>query len=440
MTAAPTSGQATADEAWWERWDEATRRRVLIIMSSSIFLVPVSTTIYLPSMVAIQNDLSATATEMAITLSLYTLAAGLMPLVYGPLSDRWGRRRILLVALLIYVGTSLWCALADDVWTLAIGRGLQAIGVSSCFVVSAAAVADVYPPERRGRAFGLLGVAPVLGPILGPLLGGVVADLFGWRAIFIALAVAGAIILVPALLLLPETLKPPTDVPPFRPWAPLLLLRDPGVAMLVAVGAGVFMAMYHYVTLAPFLGTRVHGLTELGLGFLFVPFGVGALFGTVIGGRMTDRLGTWPTVRVGVLGTLATMVAVYWMLETEGWLYPLYGMLLGAGFFSFFLRPAVGAAAIARVPAHAGAVSGLSASMMLIGGAFVSPVSTELEARTSALVAGLPFILFIALCLFIMWRSRHLFAGPTPTRGASGAVLDGDPPAVGLSVGSDSDA
>ena len=107
-------------------------------------------------------------TPVSLTLATHTLAVGVTPLLWGPLSDRRGRRVILLASPVLHAVTSAAEALAPDVWTFAAARGLQARGVSAAFVVGAGAIVDTHPPESRGRALGWMGVTPSSAPCSAP--------------------------------------------------------------------------------------------------------------------------------------------------------------------------------------------------------------------------------------------------------------------------------
>ena len=396
----------------WDAWKPAARRRVLLLVSLPAFLVPITTTIYLPSLVTIQHEFDTSATAVALTLSLYVLAAGVMALVYGPLVDRHGRRPVLLAALAIYVATSALCGLAWDIWSLAAARVLQAVGVSSSMVVGAAAISDVYPPAQRGRALGWFGVAPLIGPILGPPLGGAVAALAGWRAIFGVLAALGATVLAAVWFGLPETLHiVGGEAPvPRSPLAPFALLHDRGVLWLTLFGAVAFSAMYLTIALLPVQLDAVHGFGDRRIGLLFVPVGLAGLAGTLLGGRAADRWGHLRAMVVGGLLSPFGLLLFGYGIDDEALLWP---ALVGAALVSFamsFARPGLIAAALRRCPGQAGAVSAIASFTGTLAAALTVLVATDAVDRWSTLVAAAPLALLVALSVWLLVAGRGYYA------------------------------
>jgi len=167
--------------------------------------------VYTPVLAVIRDDLGCTNDEIIATISVYLAILGFMPLVWGPFSDAYGRRRALMIAAAVYTVTNLGCALAWDVWSLMVVRALQAVGSSAMLTVGAGAIADTFPKKERGRAMGYYLMGPLIGPVIGPSVGGVIAQFLGWRSIFYVIMALGALVLALIWFLMPETL------PPLRP-------------------------------------------------------------------------------------------------------------------------------------------------------------------------------------------------------------------------------
>src|SRR5262245_18758061 len=159
----------------------------------------------LPSLPATAETLEARPETLQLTVTLFLAGFALAQLVHGPLSDRLGRRRVLLGGLVVYIIGGLACWVAPSARLLVAARLLQALGACSGPVVGRAVIRDLYPPERAARVFGYMGTAMALTPILAPIVGGVVHVAYGWRAVYLTLAVLGAVFLGIASRLVPDT-------------------------------------------------------------------------------------------------------------------------------------------------------------------------------------------------------------------------------------------
>ena len=159
----------------------------------------------LPSLPATAEAFGVSAATVQLTVTLFLAGFAVAQLLHGPLSDRIGRRRVLLGGLVVYVIGGLACWAAASAPLLVVGRLLQALGAGSGPVVGRAVVRDLYGRARAARVLGYMGTAMALTPILAPIVGGFVHVAFGWRAVYLVLAACGAVFLGVATLLVPET-------------------------------------------------------------------------------------------------------------------------------------------------------------------------------------------------------------------------------------------
>jgi DHA1 family bicyclomycin/chloramphenicol resistance-like MFS transporter len=169
---------------------------------------PLSLDLYLPSLPRIGSDLGVSDGTIGLTLSgcIFGLAAG--QLLVGPLSDRFGRRRPLMIGLFAFVVTSLLCAVAPAAWFLIVMRVLQGLAGATGLVIGRATVRDLAPSERLAHIFSLLGLINGLAPIVAPLLGGLLLHVMPWRGLFVVLGCIGVVITSLAVMFLPESLPP----------------------------------------------------------------------------------------------------------------------------------------------------------------------------------------------------------------------------------------
>jgi DHA1 family bicyclomycin/chloramphenicol resistance-like MFS transporter len=282
--------------------------RLSFIVALLAMLAPFSIDTYLPSFPDIGRELGAGPVVLQQTLSLYLLAFAAMMLVYGPLSDAFGRRRVVLAALGVYVGASAGCALAasaDGLLAMRIGQGLAA---SAGLVIGRAVVRDVFAGAHAQRVLAQVMLIFGLGPALAPILGGWLHAAFGWRAVFWFLAALGFVVWVWAAAWLPETLAR-THRQPARPRAVAAAyrrtLRNPRFMLPVAVTFLSFGGFFLYVAGAPDILYRHLGLGADQFGYLFVPLVAGLMAGAFLSGRAAGRLSTGRTVAAG----FALMVA-----------------------------------------------------------------------------------------------------------------------------------
>ena len=167
---------------------------------------PLTTDMYLPSLPDIVRLLGATTAEGQLTISAYLVGFAVGQIVYGPLSDRHGRKPVLIGAIALYCFASLVCALSISIEMLIAARALQALGGCGGIVLARAVVRDLYSGSRAGRELSLIGSVMALAPVLAPIGGGMLQTAFGWQSVFLTLVLAGLSGVAVIWLLLPETL------------------------------------------------------------------------------------------------------------------------------------------------------------------------------------------------------------------------------------------
>src|SRR5471030_2193989 len=168
---------------------------------------PLTTDMYLPSLPDIARQLGASTAQVQLTISAYLIGFAVGQILYGPVSDRHGRKPVLLAALALYCVASLACALSTSIEMLIVARFVQALGGSGGIVLARAVVRDLYSGVRAGRELSLIGSVMALAPVLAPIVGGVLQTGFGWRSIFVTLIAAGLACASIVWFLLPETLS-----------------------------------------------------------------------------------------------------------------------------------------------------------------------------------------------------------------------------------------
>jgi DHA1 family bicyclomycin/chloramphenicol resistance-like MFS transporter len=281
----------------------AVGRALAVVLSLLTVFGPISMDLYLPVLPALTDELrSATSTaQLTITACLLGLAAG--QLVAGPLSDRLGRRRPLLIGVVAYVAVSLLCAASPTVETLVAARFVQGLAGGVGVVIAQAAGRDLYSGGRLLRYYGRLTVLGGLAAIVGPVIGGQLATVTDWRGIFVFLAAVGAALLVACLLVFRETLPSERRVS-----GGLVqtgrdvrrLLTDRVFLGAVLVTGFVNAALFAYLSGATFVLQGVYGLSPQGYSFAFGLNSLGFMVFGFAAGRTAERWSETGTLLVGI--------------------------------------------------------------------------------------------------------------------------------------------
>ncbi len=255
-------------------------------------LGPFSIDAYLPAFAGIQASLGATPLEIQHTLSGYLFAFGVMFLFHGALSDSFGRRPVIMVALVVYTLASVAAALTASAHGLIFWRVIQGLSVGAGMVVGRAMIRDLFGPEDAQRLMSLVTLFFGLAPAIAPVIGGWLFVGLGWRSIFWFLAVVGLLLVAVGWRFLPETL-PPTGRQSFHPIPLLKGYEEVGINsrfLLLSLAAGFnFNAFFLYIVSAPaFLGQHL-GLGPQQYAWLFVPCIVGIMLGAQLSGRAAGR-------------------------------------------------------------------------------------------------------------------------------------------------------
>lgn len=264
---------------------------------------------FVPALPEAAQDLGASLAEMQATMSVYIFGLAVGQLAYGPLSDRFGRRPVLMVGLALYAVAGLGAAFVSDAHALIVARLLQALGGSAGLVIGRAIVRDSALPHEAGRRLAVMNLMIVLGPGLAPLVGGLLAASLGWRSLFFGLALLGIVNLLFSWRLLPETRSADT--------APRMsaLARNYGRLLVTpafvgfAIGGGcATTSMYAFLGASPFIFIQQLHRPDYEVGLYPAIVMVGVWLGTVAATRLIRRL---PIDRLAVAANLLSVLASF---------------------------------------------------------------------------------------------------------------------------------
>ncbi len=296
MPAAPHAPTGAA-----ERW-------LIVMLGALVAFGPLSIDLYLPALPAMAAGLhaSAEAVQLSVTIFLAGFTAGM--LLYGPLSDRYGRRPVLLGGILLFTLASLACVLVGAVEQLLLARFFQALGGGAASVLARAVVRDLFVPVEAIRRLSLMAMITAIAPLLAPLLGSSVLHWLGWRGEFAILLLWGLLCLLVVWRFLPESLPAErrgqmTLGQAFAAYRQILI--DPAAIGLMLAGGMSFAAMFAYITGSPFVFIELHGLSPLLYGVVFACNAVGIFAANFLNSRLVRTHGAAHMARAGVLAGLA---------------------------------------------------------------------------------------------------------------------------------------
>jgi len=285
-----------------------------IALVSITFIGPLSIHLFIPAMPAVKEAFGVSTAMAQLTLSLGMLSMAFFTIAYGGLSDRFGRKRVLLGGLVLFTIGAASCMAAANLPMLLAGRILQGAG-AGCGVVLARAIArDVYGQDRVAQVIAYLTAAYVLGPMFAPPIGGQLTRLFGWRALFMLASVVGLVVILAVAFAVPETRARNAARPRGVFAGYKSLLRRPRFVGFMLQPGMMSAAFYTQATAASFLAAEHLGAKASDIGLWFFAFPVGFMAGSFISGRIgANRSIEFMTILGGVIGVANGALLAGWL-------------------------------------------------------------------------------------------------------------------------------
>ncbi|MFD9973398.1 multidrug effflux MFS transporter [Streptomyces sp. NPDC059017] len=391
---------------------------VTLVLGGLTALPPLSMDMYLPALPEVTGDLRAPAATIQLTLTACLAGMALGQLVVGPMSDRWGRRRPLLVGMAVYVAATAACALATGVEMLIAFRLLQGLAGAAGIVIARAVVRDLYDGVEMARFFSTLMLVSGVAPIVAPLVGAQVLRVTDWRGVFHVLAGIGVLLTLVVAKWLHETL------PPERRHSGGVghalrtmraLVADRVFTGYTLAGGLAFAALFAYISASPFVVQSLYGASPQTFGLLFAVNSIGLVaVGQVNGKLLVGRVSLDKVLGFGL--AVIALSALALLLVTAG-VFGERGLLpVAAGLFVLMSAmgvtlPNTNAQALMRAPHAAGSASALLGTSSFLVGAIASPLvgiageATAVPMAVVQLVCALGAVgCFLGLCR--PWRAR----------------------------------
>ncbi len=335
-------------------------------------LAALSLNIFLPSLPSMAAYFGVEYGVMQLSVSLYLAMTAVLQVFIGPVSDRFGRRPVLLSAIGVFTIATLGCLFAPNFEVFLICRLVQAI-IASGFALSRAIVRDIVPGDQAASMIGYVTMGMSLVPMVGPVIGGALDQVFGWQAAFWVLGIGGALLFMLVWRDLGETATHRAASLADQVRAYPALLRSQrfwGYCLGSAFASGAFFA---FLGGAPFVGTRIYGLDPATLGLYFAAPALGYMAGNFLSGRYSVRLGINRMMMIGAVITTAGLGLLV-VLEASGFASQtlFFALMIPMGLGNGVLLPSANAGMLSVRPELAGSAAGLGGAITIAGGAALS--------------------------------------------------------------------
>ncbi len=331
-----------------------------------------SLNMFLPSLSNMAVDFEAEYSVVTLAIAGYLGITGLLMLIAGPMSDRFGRRPVLLGGITIFTLASLVCVFTTDIWVFLVFRVCQGAIISG-WAISLASIRDQYPPQEAASKIGYVTMAMAIAPMLGPMFGGLLDEFFGWRANFMAYAALGLFALVLCWIDLGETNKSPSETfsKQFRAYPELFRSRRYwGYAICSAFSTGTF---YVFLAGAPLVAVTLLGLSPAELGFYMGTITAGYMLGSFLSGRYAKRFALTTMMISGrIVGNAGVILALILFASGVNHVEALFGSLVLVGLGNGLTMPSCNAGILSVRPNLAGSAAGLAGALTISGGALLT--------------------------------------------------------------------
>ncbi len=370
---------------------------IILILGFLAALGPFSIDMYLPAFPSIASDLQTDIAHVAYSLTSYFIGISIGQILYGPLIDRYGRKKPLIIGLIIYILTSLGCALSPSIYWLVGLRFLLALGGCAGMVASRAVVRDLFPVSDTAKVFSTILLVMGVAPIIAPTIGGYVVAALGWRAVFYTLTGISILMLLSVLKWLPESKGPDSSISlkikgilkDYR-----VVFSEPLFIIYTMTGAAVSAGMFAYISGSPFVFMELFGFSEQHYGWIF---GTNA-FG-IIAASQLNRLWLKYNLSEQIVSRVVTFLFIFGMslfigtysglLSSSGTLVLIFLYLFCLG----FTYPNTTALSLSPFTKYAGSASAMIGFIQMVCGAIASALVGYFHNGTA-----IPMTLVIGLC------------------------------------------
>lgn len=363
--------------------------KLVIILAILSSIAPLSTDMYLPALSNIENSFKTTPFLIQLSLTSFFVAFACGQLLYGPLSDIFGRKKPVLIGLLIFLSSSLGCMLVDNIHSFIILRFFEALGGCAGVVIARAIINDTFEFKEAAGIFALMMVCSSLAPMLSPTFGGIVLKYFSWHHIFSALFLLGIIIFLMVLFGMKESM--PKQNKKFSQKEIIdgykAVLSDKAFLVYSFVAGFALSAMFAYITGSSFVFTKIFGLNEQEYGILFGINSLGFSTCAYFSARLVRKINPEKILAVSLFMNLIAMsiLLIDSFLEPNFWFFEI-SLFISLSMLGF-IAPNTTTLAMARFKDHSGTASALLGFVQFALAGFISFVVGAIDANTPLILA-----------------------------------------------------
>jgi DHA1 family bicyclomycin/chloramphenicol resistance-like MFS transporter len=397
----------------------ATKKRfyVILVLGMLTALGPFSIDMYLPAFPSIARGLHTTVAQVMLSLSSFFIGISAGQLVYGPLLERYGRKRPLYVGLSIYLLASIGCALATSVNALILFRLLQALGGCAGMVAARAIVRDVFEVRENAKIFSSLMLVVAVSPIVAPTLGGYVTSTLGWRYVFAILIIVDIIILIVITAFLPES-KDPDPHFSLKP-APIIknfagIVKHPQFYTYTLAGSVAYAGLTAYISGSPHVFMELFRVSEKQYGWIFAFIALGLITASQINNFFLRKFTSSHIIKValyvqGCIGLVLAGVTMLGVSQLFLTIFLIFVFLSCQG----FIFPNASALSLAAFGHTAGSASAMMGAIQMSIGASASAVVSFLQNDTALPMTGVMACSPIIALLIFLWGRKMIIQRAT---------------------------
>ena len=382
---------------------------IILILGLLTAIGPFSIDMYLPAFPAIAKGLNTSVAQVMLSLSSFFIGISAGQLIYGPLLERFGRKKPLYVGLIIYLFASAGCAFTQSVNALILFRFLQALGSCAGLVTSRAMVRDLFDVKDNAKVFSSLMLVVAVSPIIAPTVGGYITAALGWRYVFAALMIVDAAVLAAVFFLLPESKKPD----PSHSLKPMAVTKNffkiiihPQFYVYALTGSVAASGLYAYISGSPQVFIEFFGVNEKQYGWIFAIIAIGIISTSQINTFMLRRYPSEKIIPVALMFQSVIGVTLATMSFFNGSeFYSTIGLIFLYISCQGFIFPNASALTLAAFGHNAGNASALMGAIQMGIGATASAAVSILQNNTTLPMTGvMAFCSITALAIFMMGR------------------------------------
>jgi len=350
--------------------------QLILILGSLTALGPFSIDMYLPGFSGIAKDLNTTVAKVSMSLSSYFIGISAGQLLYGPLLDRFGRKKPLFIGLMVYIVASLGCVYVADIDSFILLRFIQAIGSCAATVASVAMVRDLFPVKDIPKVFSLLMLVLGLSPMLAPTIGGYVTEDYGWHTVFFILMCMGIAILIASQVGLPNSYKPDNSIS-LKP-KPIItnflkVLKEPQFFTYAFTGSIAFSGLFTYVAASPIIFMDIYHVDAKTYGWIFAFMSVSFIGSSQLNSLLLKKFSSEQMIFAALI--LQSFISIVFLILSVNNLLGLYETIVMLFLFLGCLgisNPNTAGLTMAPFAKNAGSASALMGAIQLGLGALAS--------------------------------------------------------------------